>query len=96
MSVFTGKQHADILLAVAARAGRDARAAWRRARATPNLANLRAAFRACVIAVQCVNRAAADAHNAPLAPGLRAKAREINAAIETLKPKYSDAFLATL
>lgn len=96
IAALTGPQHADVLLAVAARSGRDARAAWTRAQASPDLDSLRAAFRAGVVAVRCMRRAAADGHNAALARDLEAKADQVWSAIEVIKPRYTAAFFASL
>lgn len=56
--------HAEILRMVALDALADARAAWRKSKAKPTEANLRAALRSSVLAARALRRASASVENA--------------------------------
>ena len=55
--MISAEAHAEILRAVAMTTAGDARSAWGKAKASPTQANLRAAFRACVLAARAMRRA---------------------------------------
>lgn len=79
--------HAAILLKVAARTVREARQAWRLV-IPGDTASLRSAFRACVLAMQALHRAAAvRAHDAREYQRLTAKANRMAGAANDLKAR---------
>lgn len=79
----SARAHAAILRDVAARALRDARAAWRKAQESPTVGRTRGAFRACVLAARTL-RSAAEVNPAE-AVQMRAEARRVEAVADRLK-----------
>jgi hypothetical protein len=83
--VISAQAHAAILRRVASTAIDDARAAWRKARASPNEKRIRAAFRSCVFAARALRRAAGVLpHDAPQ---MIEEAKKLDSAAEELKAR---------
>ena len=78
--------HATILLACAEKTITEARDAWRRARASPDLDSLRSALRLCILAARFSHRAAeAWAQEPTRANRLTVDAKNLEAAVADIK-----------
>ncbi len=82
----TGSQeHAAILRAVASRAVREARTAWKKAHDTPDEKHTREAFRSCVLAARVLRKTAEVMPRE--ARQMRAEAKRLDAAADELKTR---------